>query len=192
MVVGGYAQYKRFHFYHQKNLFFQVIACVLHYWICGHCECLAAKLNPCSIYKQFMHHFPEVHQALSTPFPSHFFPLKPQTSVVTPVLLQQHPMRQRSVWWNACETFPGRSENSWQRHKKHGGCIWQSWRGKRNGKECQRMMRKVAVYQGHGREQLAINAEIFPFRDKCHILPYSFHTFYFKFCWFYWFKYKHR
>lgn len=67
---------KDFTFTIKKNLFFQVIACVLHYWICGHCECLAAKLNLCSIYKQFMHHFPKVHQALSIPFPSHFFTVK--------------------------------------------------------------------------------------------------------------------
>lgn len=50
---------------------------------------------------------------------------------------------------------------------------------KGNGKECQRMLRKAAVYQGYGREQLAINAEIFPFRGKCHIFPYKCHAFYF-------------
>lgn len=50
---------------------------------------------------------------------------------------------------------------------------------KGNGKECQRMLRKAAVYQGYGREQLAIIAENFPFRGKYHIFPYNLCALYF-------------
>lgn len=119
------------------------------------------------------------YQALSIPFSSHFFPVKTSDfrSRISAVPATSNDK-------DTSDEMPVKPSCEYQKTvdkdtKGTVGVSDKAGEAKGNGKECQRMLRKAAVYQGYWQKQLDMNAEIFPFRGKCHMFPCNFQAFHF-------------